>query len=294
MEGARGRQLKGVGPVGFLVLVAWLTSCSTEVAYHLPPSSLPQPGAAPPGQTCVVKEPLADLGAPRTVVHEVAPMETIWRLSKMYGVPMENIYRANGLKPGVPIQIGQKLVIPNARTFRNIVPLYPSSRWRYVVIHHTATDIGNAVLIHTNHRNRGFWNGLGYHFLIDNGTLGKGDGQIEVSPRWIKQQDGAHCQAGGMNSMSIGVALVGNFNAEQPTPRQLHSLAVLIKSLSDYYRIPASRVLGHGDVPGANTDCPGKRFPWASLRRYLAALEDSGNSTASRRQSVADLRQGGF
>jgi LysM repeat protein len=143
-------------------------------------------------------------------------MESIWRLSKMYEVSMESILEANRLKPGEPIQVGQKLIIPNTRVFRNVIPLYPNAEWKYVVVHHTATDIGNATLIHNSHHDRGFWYGLGYHFLIDNGTLGKGDGQIEASPRWIKQQPGAHCKANGMNAAGIGVALVGNFSSEQP------------------------------------------------------------------------------
>ncbi|WP_170161580.1 N-acetylmuramoyl-L-alanine amidase [Desulfosoma caldarium] len=224
-----------------------------------------------PQRIQVIQEPLANQQKPRTVIHEVAPMETIWRLSKMYGVSMKSIYQANNLKPGAPIVIGQKLIIPNATKFQNVIPLYPNRCWQYIVVHHTATDIGKATLIHYNHQNRGFWNGLGYHFLIDNGTLGKGDGQIEVSPRWIKQQKGAHCVAGGMNDVGIGVALVGNFNERPPTPKQMQSLARLIRQLAHYYGIPPKNVLGHGDVPGANTDCPGKRFPWGELQRLLSS-----------------------
>ena len=196
-------------------------------------------------------------------------METIWRLSKMYDVPMRSIYRANGLKPGATIRIGQKLVIPNAKTLRNVIALYPSTRWKYIIIHHTATDIGNAYLINRSHHDRGFWYGLGYDFLIDNGSLGKGDGQIEVSPRWIKQQNGAHCKADGMNSKAIGIALVGNFDDELPTPNQMESLVYLVKTLCRHYHIPYNHVMGHRDVKGANTDCPGKRFPWSGLRQCL-------------------------
>ena len=213
-----------------------------------------------------------DLTAPRDIIDEVAPMETVWRLSKMYGVSMQAINRANGLKSGDTILIGQKLVIPNAKTLRNVVTLYPGTQWKFIIIHHTATDIGNACLINQTHHDRGFWYGLGYHFLIDNGTLGKGDGQIEMSPRWIKQQNGAHCKAGGMNGKGIGIALVGNFNVDIPTPNQLQSLAYLVKTLCDYYRISHDNIIGHREVEGANTDCPGRRFPWPGLRQCLASF----------------------
>ncbi len=234
-------------------------------------SSPTQSNAPRPQRIQVVQEPLVSSDKPRTVIHEVAPMETVWRLSKMYGVSMDSIYRANKLKPGDPIQIGQKLTIPNAKQFQNIIPLYPNGCWRYIVVHHTASDIGKATLIHMSHQNRGFWNGLGYHFLIDNGSLGKGDGQIEVSPRWIKQQKGAHCKVGGMNEAGIGVALVGNFDEGLPTPKQMESLARLIRELTHYYNIAPKNILGHGDVPGAATNCPGKRFPWGELQRLLSS-----------------------
>jgi N-acetyl-anhydromuramyl-L-alanine amidase AmpD len=206
-------------------------------------------------------------------------LETVWRIAKMYDVDPESIYSANRIRPQDPLRIGQKLVIPNAKALRHVIALYPNSQWKYIVIHHTATDIGKAFSIHQSHQDRGFWNGLGYHFLIDNGTLGKGDGQIEVAPRWIKQQCGAHCKAGGMNDKGIGIALVGNFNQEQPTPTQLQSLVYLLRTLCDYYQVPPSRIVGHRDVEGAATECPGSRFPWSSVRQCLAS-PDSGRPNA--------------
>lgn len=274
MHGARlsvGAHLK-MGGVAVLIALM-LGGCGGAPSPRTPSySASPPVGPSHPQRVQVVKEPLKVNERPRTVVHEVAPLETVWRLSKMYGVPMDDIYRANGLRPGAVIRIGQKLIIPNARYFQNVVPLYPNTCWRYIVIHHTATDIGNASLIHSNHQKRGFWNGLGYHFLIDNGSLGKGDGQIEVAPRWIKQKEGAHCKVGNMNEQGIGIALVGDFNQALPTPRQMESLARLVRELVHYYHIPPSHILGHGDVPGANTDCPGKRFPWNDLQRRLVGL----------------------
>ncbi len=233
---------------------------------RIPP---PAPPSGYAGGPLVVTENLVIPSLPHQVVHEVAPLETVWRLSKMYGVPVEAIRRANHLGADYAITIGQKLVIPKARALSNVINLYPNRCWKYIIIHHTATEIGNATLIHRAHHDRGFWNGLGYHFLIDNGSLGKGDGQIEMAPRWIKQQPGAHCRADGMNRRGIGIALVGNFDIEQPTENQIQSLARLIDTLCRYYHIPRSHLLGHGQVPGANTDCPGTHFPWARLNRLL-------------------------
>ena len=44
--------------------------------------------------------------------------------------------------------------------------------WRYIVIHHSATDAGNAGTFDLQHRRRG-WDELGYHFGIDNGQGAK-------------------------------------------------------------------------------------------------------------------------
>ncbi|MEJ5299842.1 MAG: N-acetylmuramoyl-L-alanine amidase [Thermodesulforhabdaceae bacterium] len=254
----------------------WCGGCSrSPVAtpypgyYHPQPPVLSPSAPSTPSKTQVIEKTLwIPRGSQTTVVHEVAPLETLWRIAKMYGVSIEAIRKANNLKSDT-LEVGQKLVIPNAAYFRNIISLYPSTKWRYIIIHHTATEIGKAFTIHESHQMRGFVNGLGYHFLIDNGTLGKGDGQIEISPRWIKQEDGAHCKAGGMNSVGIGIALVGNFNETTPTQAQINSLIVLVKALMNYYRIPSSNMMGHRDVPGANTDCPGRLFPWTTVRLAL-------------------------
>ncbi len=246
-------------------------SPAPQYGYDAPASYPPQSDSTPaPKSVRVVEKCLVDATQCRTIIHEVGPLETVWRLSRMYGVPAQEIYAANRMRQGDPLRIGQKLVIPNTKTLRHVIPLYPGDHWKYIIIHHTATDIGNAILVNRSHHDRGFWHGLGYHFLIDNGTLGKGDGQIEVSPRWIKQQEGAHCKASGMNSKSIGVALVGNFNDALPTSKQMDSLAYLLKTLMQQYRIAPSQVMGHRDVDGASTDCPGKRFPWSNLRQCLS------------------------
>jgi len=231
-----------------------------------PPAASPPPPASPPKPDQVVEKSVGYLGGPTTIYHEIGPMETIWRISRLYDVSPQSIYSANSLSPGDPLIVGRKLIIPNATMIRHVVNLYANPQWKYIVVHHTATGRGNAKTIYISHRDRGFSNGLGYHFLIDNGTMGKGDGQIEMGPRWIWQQEGAHCKADDMNEKAIGIALVGNFNYEKPTPNQLQSLSFLISVLRGYYHIPRAHVMGHRQVRGAKTECPGKLFPMNYLR----------------------------
>jgi N-acetylmuramoyl-L-alanine amidase len=202
------------------------------------------------------------------VFHTVAPGETLWRISKMYDVKMKDIMRANNLKRPKKLEMGKRLLIPQAAPIRPVVALYRSNKWKYIIVHHSATDEGNAFDFNELHKRKG-WDGIGYDFVIDNGTNGKVDGQIEVSPRWIKQVDGAHCQASNMNFKGIGICLVGNFSKERVSQKQMASLIYLVNILRKYYKIPKNHIMGHGQVPGAKTECPGKYFPWEEFYNRL-------------------------
>ncbi|HPM42358.1 MAG TPA: N-acetylmuramoyl-L-alanine amidase [Candidatus Omnitrophota bacterium] len=209
----------------------------------------------------------------QNIFHVVAPGETVWRLGKMYNVNPDDIMRANNLRTPQELATGQKIVIPGAGTSapRPVISLYPSDNWKYIIIHHSATDEGNALDFNKAHNVRGF-QGIGYHFVIDNGTKGKSDGQIEVSPRWTKQQKGAHCLASGMNHRGIGICLVGNFSQDSVSEKQMDSLVYLVGTLKSYYKIPDRNIMGHGQVYGARTECPGKYFSW---RKFFQRLDDS-------------------
>jgi N-acetylmuramoyl-L-alanine amidase len=145
-------------------------------------------------------------------------------------------------------------------------------RWTAIVVHHSATKNGNAAIFDKMHREENHWEGVGYDFVIGNGT-NSGDGQVEVTFRWRRQIAGAHCggTAGNWaNRDGVGICLVGNFNNTSPTARQMQSLAKLARFLQKRYRIPKSRIYGHRTTPGARvTECPGKRFPLARLKSML-------------------------
>jgi LysM repeat protein len=241
------------------VVAALASSCSTPPTRPLSPS------------TQEYSEILTSPFMRKDVFHVVAPGETLWRLGKMYGVRVEDIMRINNLRSPQELEMGQHLLIPQAMPMRPVVPLYHTDKWKYIIIHHSATDVGNALSLFRLHLRRGFWHGLGYHFVIANGTYGKEDGQIEVSPRWVRQEDGAHCKASGMNHSGIGICLVGNFSKERVSAKQLDSLVSLVKVLKDYYRIPLGNIMGHGQVPGAATECPGNYFPWKEFYNKLSA-----------------------
>jgi len=148
-------------------------------------------------------------------------------------------------------------------------PKAPARAWDAIVIHHSASPSGSAAAFNQAHLARG-WDGLGYHFVIGNGN-GSPDGAVEVGFRWTQQRWGAHCKtpSNHYNDYGIGICLVGNFNETTPTMAQMASLQRLVSYLANEYRIPPSQVLGHREVAGTHTECPGANF---NMPRFRAAL----------------------
>ncbi|HUV63998.1 MAG TPA: peptidoglycan recognition family protein [Sedimentisphaerales bacterium] len=146
--------------------------------------------------------------------------------------------------------------------------------WSAIIIHHSATQNGNAAIFDKMHREQNHWDGIGYDFLIGNGT-DSGDGEVEVTFRWLRQIPGAH--TGGTpgnwaNEDGIGICLVGNFDQTTPTPQQMQSLAKLVRFLQRRYGIPQGRIFGHGSTPGGHvTRCPGTKFPMSRLKQMLGS-----------------------
>lgn len=147
--------------------------------------------------------------------------------------------------------------------------------WKYIVLHHTASDQGDVESIHESHlknkdKNGKPWLGIGYHFVIGNGK-GMDDGEIEPTFRWKQQMQGAHAGVADYNQLGVGIVLVGNFENGPPTAAQVTSVKRLVRVLSREYEIKNAQIVGHGDVKA--TECPGTHFPLSEIRDVVAALE---------------------
>lgn len=220
------------------------------------------------------------------IFHELQRGQTVWDLSKMYQVPVKTIIEANNISSPKKLKVGQLILIPmtaerqtefeEGRTFERYVeqlvklPARQKLRdWKYIVIHHSATDMGNAASFEYYHRyKRHMQNGLAYHFVITNGHRGS-DGGIEVGSRWQKQLHGGHVRSDFYNNNGIGICLVGNFQNYPPSIKQLESLRALVQVLKDMCGIPSSNVMGHGELDTEHSLCPGKFLPLKRLRSQL-------------------------
>ena len=134
-----------------------------------------------------------------------------------------------------------------------VMPLSGRDSTDMIVIHHTGSvrdvDFG-AEKIHEMHVNQG-WAGIGYHFVI------RKDGTVERGrPEWAV---GSH--AYGHNGHTLGIHLSGDFNAAQPTEKQIEHCAILVANLCEDYDIPTDRdhIVGHGELDPEVTPkgCPG-------------------------------------
>ena len=149
-------------------------------------------------------------------------------------------------------------------------PSVRRSRWRYIVIHNSGTRQGNAKAFDYYHRNvRHMVNGLAYHFVVGNGTS-SGDGEIEIGNRWRGQIQGGHVHSDYLNNIAVGICLVGDFNRDVPTKRQLEATEELVR----YLRVRVGKidhkwaiVKAHREInpPRWPTDCPGDLFPYRWL-----------------------------
>ncbi|MCK5707409.1 MAG: N-acetylmuramoyl-L-alanine amidase [Candidatus Aureabacteria bacterium] len=180
----------------------------------------------------------------------------------------------NSLLIGLLINVSFILIFVNSLQ----ASLIKSTRWRYIVIHHSGTKIGNLKIFDNYHRSRGMKNGVAYHFVINNGTAGRGNGQIEVTSRWKRQIHGGHCRQNWVNRTGIGICLVGNFDKTYPKRNQIRSLVSLIKLLRKRYFIPISNIQGHGHLNGEKTNCPGKNFPIKEVKKMLISAEEKSLS----------------
>ncbi|OYO05868.1 peptidoglycan recognition protein family protein [Enemella evansiae] len=144
-----------------------------------------------------------------------------------------------------------------------------SYRPTYLVVHHTDTantrDTSRnqayslARSIQNWHMQQG-WGDSGQHFTVSRGgvVLEGRHGSLAAAQGGRRFVQGVH--APGSNRTGIGIETEGDYVSQLPPTAQRQALVQLLAWLCGQYRIPVSRIIGHRDSQGSNTDCPGARF----------------------------------
>ncbi len=138
----------------------------------------------------------------------------------------------------------------------------PMRPWRYVVLHHSGQASGDTASIDRNHLLERGWEGIGYHFVIGNGQP-MALGRIDATWRWRTQVGGAHAGTGAkaqpFDEAGIGICLIGDYRQVGPDPAVEARLADLCALLvTQIPTLSVNRIIAHREVPGKQTDCPGR------------------------------------
>ena len=207
--------------------------------------------------------------------------DTLGKIAQRHAISIRELKAANNLSRDL-ILVGQNLRIPgnadrqNAPTEDLMAKVRAATagikvhrdKWQRIVVHHSAIKYGNVEKYDAAHRLRGMQNGLAYHFLIGNG-IDAGDGEIEIGPRWQKQQAGGHVKNHLINQTAIGICLIGNFERTHPSRKQLTAFTQLMDWLQRVALGKKVHFAGHRELKGEQTVCPGKHFPLARMHaRY--------------------------
>lgn len=130
---------------------------------------------------------------------------------------------------------------------------------RFIAVHHSQRKIDSVKRIKDLHIKINKWEDIGYHWLIDKkGKLHQGR-----SEKFI----GAHVL--GHNKNSIGICLIGNFDEELPTKKQIQTLIKFLKEKIKKHKIPIKNILGHKEFSDVTKTCPGKFVNMGEIRETL-------------------------
>lgn len=252
-----------------------------RVAALIAENNIDRPELLQPGR--VLRIPAADTPMQRRYIVEEG--DSLGTIARDHGVSVSQLIDLNKLGDPNALRIGQLLVIPaesGARPPPPVQHMLPpdlkrqldkipvkSGRWKYIVIHHSATDSGSAQGMDHYHRyRRRMENGLAYHFVIGNGN-GMRNGEIAIGRRWRTQIKGGHLASLRLNEVAIGICLVGNFEKGRPTAAQMQSLSALVNYLMQRTRTGTTAVRTHRQINTKPTACPGRNFPSKALLQGL-------------------------
>jgi hypothetical protein len=184
----------------------------------------------------------------------------LWNVHGSEQFAMRTWYRDH--YPGVEIEFRDLYAQPavNIEYIVHELPVHKTRKYkqrdlakvRWLVVHHTVSPPDRPIeQIAAYHVDKNGWPGIGYHFVI-------GDRGETYQTNDLTTQS-YHCGVWGNdvdeNEVSIGIALQGDFTKFAPPEAQLAALRALIAYLRGTFS--GLELLGHKDVPGAQTACPG-------------------------------------
>ena len=149
---------------------------------------------------------------------------------------------------------------------------------QFIVVHHSASNPETTVAeIRDWHVNGRGWRDIGYHLLLRQERdqtiqlcFGRPHDEDDTLESW---EYGAH--VGGHNRYSFGICAVGNWSLDPMPPEMLESVVLLLSDLCLKWELdPEAAIRGHGEMPGASTECPGLLVDMGLIRQAVAEKVD--------------------
>lgn len=143
----------------------------------------------------------------------------------------------------------------------------------YIILHHSAgkdyylSDFEAIRKFHIEFRG---WDDIGYHRVIERVVT-----EIVVRQGRPYSVPGAHCP--GMNSRSIGICVVGNFETGLMDEAMKFAVIKEVRDQMVRFDIPVENVLMHrtAALPGHGTACPGRFFPFDEIIEALKNVDQA-------------------
>ena len=135
---------------------------------------------------------------------------------------------------------------------------------KYIILHHSLTKDSETVswgVIRRYHMNVMGWVDIGYQWGIEQA---RDDYEILVGR--MPNESGAHTK--GINSRSLGVCFVGNFDLIQVPDEQWLLGLKLVRWIMFEFNVPKENVCGHRKFAPYKS-CPGKLFDVEMFRSQL-------------------------
>ena len=145
-------------------------------------------------------------------------------------------------------------------------------RYRYIVVHHTASTRDNYASIKRLHRRRLQQRDAAYHLILSNGSTSVPRGYLEATGRYRHLSYGAATRNYRYNLMGIQFCIVGDFERRTPDDDLAAAAGNALRLLMHRYHIPLSRVVLHRDVSA--TKCPGRHVTRRDVAHWVRDLAD--------------------
>lgn len=169
--------------------------------------------------------------------------------------------------------------------------VFSAYRYRWIVIHHSASPRDNYQCIKDYHQRIHHWRDARYHLILSNGSTDVPEGHLEATGRYRHLSYALATKSKRFNVLGLHLCIVGNYE-RNAFPEALKSvLGHAVQQLQKTYHIPNDHLLLHRDI-GA-TLCPGKHLTKDKIRSWL---EDAAPSCPAplKMQHNTVIDQAGF